>query len=334
MGLIGYGYWGPNLARNFHELAESKLAACCDTDDSRLAAAQALYPHLRTATRPEEVWKDKTIEAVAIATPAQTHFELAKSALEAGKHVLVEKPLTLQSGEAQALIELAQDRGLVLMVGHTYEYNPAVLKIKELMDAGTLGQIHYVHSIRVNLGRVLPDLNVLWSIAPHDISILCHLFEAAPLEVSATGANYLHHAVEDVVFVNLWFAEGVTGHVHASWLDPVKVRKMTIVGSKKMVVFDDIENEGKVRIYDKGVLKMGAGPVFGEYQYRLHSGDISIPRIDLSEPLREECAHFIGCVREGKKPRTDGENGLRVVRVLEAAQGSMERRGVPVEVSS
>ncbi|MEE9237226.1 MAG: Gfo/Idh/MocA family oxidoreductase [Thermoplasmata archaeon] len=332
IALIGYGYWGPNLARNFHELPEINLATCCDTDDQRLAMAKALYPHIRTTTRSEEVWKDESIEAVVIATPARTHFGLAKAALEAGKHVLVEKPMTLNSREAENLIRLAKGQSLVLMVGHTYEYNPAVLKIKELMDEGHLGTVYYAHSRRINLGRVQPDLNALWSIAPHDISILNFLFETMPLEVTARGATYLNSAVEDVVFVNLSFPDGATAHIHASWLDPVKVRQMTIVGSKRMVVYDDIESEGKVKIYDKGVLKVGDGRVFGEFQYRLHSGDIHIPRIDMSESLRHECAHFIECIRAGKRPRTDGENGLRVVKVLEAAQRSMEKRGVPVEV--
>jgi len=332
VALIGYGYWGPNLARNLHELPGASLVACCDLDAGRLALAQALYPQIRTTTRLVDVWEDGRIDAVVIATPAATHFELAKAALEAGKHVLVEKPLSLASREAKELIILARSRGRVLMVGHTFEYNPAVLKVKELIDQEQLGEVYYAYSTRVNLGRVQRDLNALWSIAPHDISILLFLFGQMPVEVSAKGASYLNSGVEDVVFVDLLFANGVTAHVHASWLDPSKVRRMTIVGSKKMVVYDDVESEGKVKVYDKGVLKVGNGQIFGEFQYRLHSGDIYIPRIDMSEPLRNECAHFIECIREGKSPRTDGENGLRVVRVLEAAQKSLEKSGVPVEV--
>lgn len=332
VALIGYGYWGPNLARNLHQLPGCNLTACCDLDPSRLALVQRLYPNTHTNNQVTEVWDDGSIQAVAIATPAPTHFELAKAALEAGKHVLVEKPLTLSSREAEVLIELAQAQGRVLMVGHTFEYNPAVLKIKELIDEGQLGEVYYVYSTRVNLGRVQRDLNALWSIAPHDISILICLLGAMPLEVSARGATYLNSGVEDVVFVDLLFANGVMAHVHASWLDPSKVRRMTIVGSKKMVVYDDVESEGKVKIYDKGVLKVGNGQIFGEFQYRLHSGDIHIPRIDMSEPLHNECAHFIECIREGKRPRTDGESGLRVVKVLEAAQRSLEKRGISVEM--
>jgi len=332
VALIGYGYWGPNLARNLHELPGSNLAACCDLDAARLALVQALYPQTRTTSRVAEVWDDASIEAVVIATPARTHFELAKAALDAGKHVLVEKPLTVSSQEAEELVELAKAQDRVLMVGHTFEYNPAVLKIKELMDQGQLGEVYYAYSTRVNLGRVQRDLNALWSIAPHDISILIFLFGQMPSEVSARGASYLNSGVEDVVFVDLLFPNGATAHVHASWLDPSKVRRMTIVGSKRMVVYDDVESEGKVKVYDKGVLKMGDSQIFGEFQYRLHSGDINIPRIDMSEPLRNECAHFIECIREGKRPRTDGENGLRVVKVLEAAQRSLEEHGVPVDV--
>jgi len=332
VALIGYGYWGPNLARNLHELPGSNLAACCDLDAARLALVQALYPQTRTTSRVAEVWDDASIEAVVIATPARTHFELAKAALDAGKHVLVEKPLTVSSQEAEELVELAKAQDRVLMVGHTFEYNPAVLKIKELMDQGQLGEVYYAYSTRVNLGRVQRDLNALWSIAPHDISILIFLFGQMPSEVSARGASYLNSGVEDVVFVDLLFPNGSAAHVHVSWLDPSKVRRMTIVGSKRMVVYDDVESEGKVKVYDKGVLKMGDSQIFGEFQYRLHSGDIYIPRIDMSEPLRNECAHFIECIREGKRPRTDGENGLRVVKVLEAAQRSLEEHGGPVDV--
>jgi len=284
-------------------------------------------------SRPQDVWNDISIEAVVIATPARTHFDLARAALRAGKHVLVEKPLTLNSRHAEQLIKLAQSQGRVLMVGHTFEYNPAMLKIKELMDQGELGEVYYAYCTRVNLGRLQPDLNALWSIAPHDISMLLLLFQQMPLEVSATGAWYLNSGVEDVVFVNLLFADGARGHVHASWLDPSKVRRMTVVGSKRMVVYDDLATEGKIRIYDKGVLIGGKHRVYGEFQYRLHSGDIYIPRLDMAEPLRNECAHFIDCIANGTRPRTDGENGLRVVKVLEAAQQSLKKRGVLVRVA-
>ncbi len=332
VALIGYGYWGPNLARNLHQLQDAKLAACCDPDPSRLALAQAMYPHGPGTTRLEEVLSDPGIDAVVIATPVPTHFELTKAALGAGKHVLVEKPLAMNSSEAVTLTDAANARGLVLMVGHTFEYNPAVLLLKDLINRGDLGQIYYAYSTRVNLGRLHRDLNVLWSIAPHDISILLCLFDQMPLEVSARGNSYLKIGVEDVVFLSLLFPNGVTAYIHASWLDPSKVRRMTIVGSKRMVVYDDVESEGKVKVYDKGVLKVDHGEIYGEFQYKLHSGDIHIPKIDMTEPLRNECAHFVECVAKGSKPRTDGESGLRVIKVLEAAHRSLEQRGAPVEV--
>lgn len=332
VGLIGYGYWGPNLARNFHQLPEATLAACCDTDPARLEVVRRLYPHVRTTTRVEDLWSDPDLDAVVIATPVRTHYALARAALEAGKHVLVEKPITMDSAEAEDLIALAERQGRVLMVGHTFEYNPAVWKIKELIQAGDLGEIYYAYSTRVNLGRLQRDLNALWSIAPHDISILLYLLEKMPCEVSARGGTYLDAGIEDVVFVDLEFPGGVVAHIHASWLDPCKVRRMTLVGSKKMVLYDDVDSEGKIRVYDKGVLRVGNGQIFGEFHYRVRSGDIWIPRIESSEPLQNECAHFVECILQGKRPRTDGENGLRVVRVLEAAQRSLERRGAPVAV--
>jgi predicted dehydrogenase len=332
VALIGYGYWGPNLARNLHQLPESVFAACCDLDAGRLAKVAALYPGVRTTTRLEDIWEDPSIEAVVIATPARTHFSLARQALLAGKHVLVEKPIAMSSPETEELIALAEGRRRVLMVGHTFEYNPAVLKIKEFIDAGTLGDIYYLYSTRVNLGRVQQDLNALWSIAPHDISIMNFLLGTMPVEVSARGAKYLSGRVEDVVFADLAYPNGVIAHIHASWLDPSKVRKMTIVGSRKMIVYDDIDPEGKVRLYDKGADRINGSQIYGEFQYKLRTGDIYIPKIDLTEPLYLECAHFVECVKEGRRPRTDGVNGLRVVRVLEAAERSMAKNGAPEPV--
>lgn len=331
VALVGYGYWGPNLARNFHQLSTSELAMCCDLDEEKLINAQALYPRIRVTSDYREVLEDTAVEAVAIATPARSHFTLAKDALQRGKHLLVEKPMAMSSDEARELIDLALRQEKVLMAGHTFEYNPAVLKIKQLIDKGALGDLHYIYSARVNLGRVQRDLNALWSIAPHDISILIYLLGCMPLEVSARGGTYLNNDVEDVVFLDLCFPDGVIAHVHASWLDPSKVRRVTIVGSQKMIVYDDIASEGKVKIYDKGVFQKG-DKIYGEFQYKLHSGDIYIPKIDMTEPLRNECAHFIECIQQGKRPRTDGENGLRVIRVLEAADESLRKRGMPVQV--
>lgn len=332
VALIGYGYWGPNLARNLHQIPETSLAVCCDLDQGRLAKVAALYPGVQTTTRIDDVMGDVNIHAVVIATPARTHYPLARQALLAGKHVLVEKPIAMNSDETEELIALADQRRLVLMVGHTFEYNPAVLKMKELVDGGDLGQIYYLYSTRVNLGRIQQDLNAFWSIAPHDVSIMNFLLDGMPLEVSARGARYLSDKVEDVIFVDLAYPDGVVAHIHASWLDPSKVRKMTIVGSKKMVIYDDIDPEGKVRVYDKGAERLIGNSVFGEFQYKLRTGDIYIPRLDLTEPLQYECAHFAECISQGRRPRSDGWSGLRVVRVLEAADRSLAQNGVPVPV--
>ena len=332
VALVGYGYWGPNLARNLHELPTCQLSVCCDLDERKLAQVRAYYPSVRTTQSLGDALDDAEIQAVVIATPARTHFALAGQALRAGKHVLVEKPIAMSSQETEALIALAGERQRVLMVGHTFEYNPAVLKIKALLDEKALGNLYYIYSTRVNLGRVQQDLNALWSIAPHDISIMNYLLDAMPLEVSARGAKYLSGNVEDVVFADMTYPGGVIAHVHASWLDPSKVRKMTLVGSDKMIVYDDIDPEGKVRLYDKGATRVNGSQVYGEFQYKLRSGDIYIPRLDGTEPLRNECAHFVECVQEGRRPRTDGLNGLRVVRVLEAAERSLARNGAPEPV--
>lgn len=332
VALIGYGYWGPNLARNLRQLLTCDLAAVCDQNVNRLVEVKRLYSTSYTTTNFRDLLSEPTIEAVVIATPAQTHHALARESLLSGKHVLVEKPMAMSSAEAKDLIDIANRQKRVLMVGHTFEYSPAVHKIKELVTAGQIGDLYYIYSTRVNLGQVQRDLNALWSIAPHDLSILIYLLESMPLEVSARGASYLNKDVEDVVFVNLLFHGGVIAQVHGSWLDPSKVRRMTLVGSQKMIVYDDVADEGKVKVYDKGVYRKDAEN-YGEFQYKLHSGDIHIPKIDMTEPLRNECAHFIECVQQGKKPLTDGESGLRVVKILEAAQKSMENRGMDVEIN-
>ena len=331
VALVGCGYWGPNLARNFHQLPDAELVACCDLDLETLRQMEALYP-ARVTSDFDAILSDPEIEAVALATPAGTHYELARQLLLAGKHLLVEKPLTTSSAEAEELISLARQKERVLMVGHVFEYNPAVLKIKDLIDDGQIGEVYYLYSNRVNLGRVQSDINALWSIAPHDISIALFLLEQMPTQVSARGAAYLNGRVEDVVFVTMFFPSDVMAHVQASWLDPSKVRRMTVVGSEKMIIYDDVASEGKVKIYDKGVYRKGDA-IYGEFQYRIHSGDITIPKINMSEPLRNECAHFVECVRSGATPRTDGENGLRVVRVLEAAQISLSGGGETVRLA-
>jgi predicted dehydrogenase len=330
IGLIGFGYWGPNLARNFHQLPEAWLLACADADPGRLNEASRLYSFQQTATDYRELLDNPTLDGIVVATPARSHYQITRAALERGKHVLVEKPLAMTSAEAQELAACARAHDRVLMVGHTFQYNPAVWKIKELLTSRAIGDLYYIYSNRVNLGRVQLDINALWSIAPHDISILLYLLDSLPLTVSARGATFVSEKIEDVVFVLLTFPRNVIAHIHASWLDPSKTRQMTLVGSEKMIVYDDVDPEAKLKIYDKGVYKRGAA--FGEFQLKVHSGDIHIPRIDMTEPLRNECLHFIECIRDHKQPQTDAENGLRVVRVLEAAQHSLEQSGATVAI--
>ncbi len=332
MALVGCGYWGPNLARNLSQINGGRLVVCADTDAQALARMQRQYPQVEMTTDSAAVLQREDIGAIVLATPARTHADLALEALRAGKHVFVEKPLALSVIEAERMVTAARAGNRILMVGHVFEYHPALRHIKMLLDNGELGDLYYLYSTRVNLGRVQADINALWSIAPHDIAIMLHLVGELPLSVSATGQAFLSGSVEDVVFINLTFARGVLGHIHVSWLDPSKTRQLTVVGSRRMVVYDDVASEGKVKIYDKGVYRRNE-PGYGEFQVKVHSGDITIPRLDMTEPLQLECQHFVDCIREGRTPLTDGVNGLRVVRVLAAAQASLEAGGVSVVVN-
>lgn len=331
MAQVGTGDWGANLVRNFASLPECRLALLCDTDAARLAKAAKAAPAARTTTDPEEVANDAAIEAVAIASSAVTHHKLAKRFLQAGKDVYVEKPMTLRAAEAAELVRLAEERDRILMVGHLLLYHPAVVRLKALLADGELGDLHYIYSQRTNLGKVRPDENALWSFAPHDIAVIVHLLGADPVDVSARGEAFLQSGIQDVVFLYLRFPHGL-GHVHVSWLDPHKARRLTVVGSRKMAVFDDQEPSEKLRVYDKGV---DAGQIV-DYARSLsvHSGDIWIPRVDAVEPLTLECRHFLECVRTRQQPRTDGRHGLSVIRVLEAASRSLANGGAPVRLDS
>lgn len=329
---VGTGDWGANLVRNYAALPEGRLALLCDTDAKRLERAAKMAPGARTTTDPEEVAKDGSIEAVAIASSAVTHYKLAKLFLEAGKDVYVEKPMTLRAAEAADLVRLAEERDRVLMVGHLLLYHPGVERLAEVLREGELGELHYVYAQRTNLGKVRPDENALWSFAPHDIAVIIHLLGEAPVDVSARGEAFLQTGIHDVVFLYMRFPKGHLGHVHVSWLDPHKVRRFTVVGSKKMAVLDDQEPTEKLRVYDKGV---DAGSIV-DYARSLHvrSGDIWIPELPAVEPLKLECQHFLDCVRTRQKPRTDGRHGLEVIRVLEAASRSLANGGVPVRLDS
>ncbi len=332
--MIGTGDWGANLLRNFAALPSVRVTAVCDADRERLARAGGVVPQAKAVTDARELLDIPGLEAVAIAAPAPVHGRLARMFLEAGKDVYVEKPFTLDVVEAEELVALAEAKGRVLMVGHLLEHHPAVAKLKAMIEAGELGRVQYVYSQRVNLGRVRSDENALWSFAPHDLSVMLYLMGGEPEDVSARGQAFLQPGIEDVVFTYLRWADGRMAHAHVSWLDPHKVRRFTVVGSKRMAVFDDMEPAEKVRIYDKGV-----DPRQGEFVDFAHSltvrqGDVWIPRIDGNEPLRIECQHFAACVRSRKTPLTDGRDGLRVVRVLAAAQASLERQGSPVRLDS
>jgi predicted dehydrogenase len=331
LACVGAGYWGKNLVRVFHELAEVRLKMVCDPQEKVRQAIQAQYRDLQVVAQYQEVLADPEVEGVVLAVPAVDHFALARQALERGKHAYVEKPLALRASQARELVELAESRGRVLMVGHLLEYHPAVELLKKLVQQGELGDIYYLYAQRVNLGIVRRDENALWSLAPHDIAVLLYLLEQEPEAVSARGASYLQKGVEDVVFANLHFADGKMAQIQVSWLDPHRIRKLTIVGSRKMAVFDDVESTEKIRLYDKA-----AEPVrydsYGE-AIALRFGDVVIPHLHMVEPLKLECQHFAECVRGGKTPRSDGRDGLRVVRVLEAAQRSLEQGGAPVSIS-
>lgn len=337
VALIGVGYWGPNLARNLNALPNGRLKWICDTRPDALEKISANYPGARLASDVNQVLDAPDVDAVVIATPARTHFEIASAALSRGKHVLVEKPLAMTGEECARLIELAERARTKLMVGHVFLYSPAIRKIRDIVSSGELGEIYYAYSTRANLGQIRQDVNALWNLAPHDVSILLYLFDSFPEAVCAHGITHIQPGIEDVVFAHLRFPGGVGAHIHVSWLDPGKVRQMTLVGSKKMVVYDDVDPDAKVRIIDKGVTRVANDnrepfSSFGEFQLLLRAGDVLIPKIQAVEPLRLECEHFIDCIENDQQPLTDGGHGLLVVKVLEAAQDSMRRGSVPVEV--
>ena len=322
IALVGLGYWGPNLARNFAAIEDCELAWCCDASEQARARLAGQYPSTRFTDDLAEVLADPDVDAVVLATPVPTHAELAVRVLESGKHCFVEKPLGQSVADAQLAVDAAQSTGKTLMVGHLLEYHPGVQRLKELSDSGELGdEIYYIYGNRLNLGKVRADENALWSLGAHDVSVLLYLADEEPHEVVARGESYVREGVEDVVFCFLRFPSGLSAHLHLSWLDPHKERRFTIVGSKRMATFDDMALEGKLTIYDKGVDESSRG--YGEYITR--SGDIFSPRIPNVEPLRVECEHFVWCVRTGERPRSDGESGLRVVRVLEELQHSLDR---------
>ncbi len=324
LAAAGLGYWGPNLARNLDELDGAELAWICDRDEDRLQRLGGRFPDARKTTRFEDLLEDDSLDAVAIATPVVTHFELARAGLLAGKHVFVEKPLALSSALGGQLVALAEERNLVLMPGHLLLYHPGVAKLKDLVESEELGRLLYVYGNRQNLGQIRKDENALWSLGAHDLSVILHLVGEEPAEAWARGESFLNPGVEDVVFCYLRFPSGVVAHMHLSWLDPHKMRRMTVVGDRKMAVFDDMEPERKVTVYDKGPQQ--SAETWGEWQTR--SGDISIPKVAHDEPLRLECEHFLALLRGEGDRVAAARDGLAVVRALEQLQSSLERERV------
>jgi predicted dehydrogenase len=331
VALVGIGAWGRNLARNYAQLPDAELCWICDTDPGRLAEAARHFPDAVCTTDYGQVLADPQLDAVVIAASAQAHFTLGRRALLAGKDVFIEKPLVLEVADGEELVRLAAERARVLMVGHLLEYHPVVLRLRDMIRAGELGRVLYVYSQRVNLGTVRQDENALWSLAPHDISSILFMLDQVPTDVSARGQCYVQRGIEDVVFMNMNFADQAMAHIHVSWLDPHKVRRITVVGSKRMAVFDDAEGTEKLRIYDKGATVGEECNTFAE-TVGLRFGDIRIPHIKSAEPLRLECQHFVDCVRSRAQPVSDGQDGLRVVRILAAAQRSLKSNGDPVTV--
>ena len=332
IGVIGSGYWGPNLIRNFFELPGANLVAVADLEKSRLDAISRRFSNVITTTNYQDFFT-LDLDAAVIATPPRTHYKLARACLEHGLHLLVEKPITVSSREAEELIEIAEKRNLTLMVGHTFEYNPAVRAAKQIIDSGELGQVYYLDAVRVNLGLFQDSLDVLWDLAPHDISILRYLLGCDPIQVSACGATCIFPNILDVAYMYMAFPNNVVAHLHVSWLDPCKVRRITIVGSQKMLVYDDVEPLEKIRIYDKGVEKPPYTNSYGEFQLSYRYGDVTIPHINFTEPLGVECKHFIESIANGVKPLSSGEDGLQVVKILEMAERSLQPNNANLPVS-
>jgi predicted dehydrogenase len=333
IGFIGYGYWGPNLVRNFAEQAGARVQVVCDVRREPLELVERRYPSVRVTTSPADVWNDPLVDAVVVATPVQYHFELAMASLRAGKHVLVEKPIASSSSQASALIDEAARRRLTLMVDHTFVYTGAVRKMRELTEQGELGEIYYYDSVRINLGLFQPDVNVLWDLAVHDLSIMDYVLQAQPVAVSATGLAHVAGRPENIAYMTMFFDGRLIAHVHVNWLAPVKMRRTLLSGSRRMVVYDDLETSDKVKVYDRGIsLNPNAENIY-QMLVGYRSGDMWSPQLAFTEALRVEAAHFVDCVSNNLRPLTDGEAGLRVVRLLEAATDSMARQGSLVSVS-
>jgi predicted dehydrogenase len=334
VGVIGYGYWGPNLVRNFADLASTTVVAVCDQRPERLALAQRRYPGIQTTTDATALITNPSVDAVVIATPVEHHCDLAMLAIREGKHVLVEKPIASSSAQASRMIAEAARRRVVLMVDHTFVYTSAVRTIRDLVDRGELGEVYYYDSVRINLGLFQHDVNVLWDLAVHDLSIMDYILQRTPTAVSATGLAHVPGTPENIAYMTMFFDGPLIGHVHVNWLAPVKVRRTLLGGSRRMVVFDDLEASEKVKVYDKGISVNPSPENVYQMLVGYRTGDMWAPKVDVSEALNVEAVHFADCISANKRPLTDGEAGLRVVRLLEAATESMAARGRLVNLDS
>ena len=334
VGVIGCGHWGPNHIRVFNQLSSSSVPVCSDLEEKRLTAMESLFPGIKVTKDHKDILNDPKIDAVCVASPTNTHFPIVKEALEAQKHVFCEKPLALVPEECLQLMELAKLKKKVLMVGHVFVFNRGIVRLKEYIQSGELGRIHYAHSERTNLGPFRYDVNALWDLAPHDISIFNYLFDSCPVNVSARGQKCLGTALEDLTFASLEYPDNILVNVHVSWLDPKKVRQITIVGDKKMITWDDLDNVGPIKLYDKHVEKTSTFyHTYGEFQLLSREGSITIPNVGFQEPLKTQAQYFIDCLEKGESPdRADAQKGYDVVRTLCAIQKSMEQNGVPATI--
>jgi predicted dehydrogenase len=331
VGVVGCGYWGPNLVRNFNLLPDCQLKMMCDTSEERLRHLKSLYPEVQRATDYDVMLNGIGLDAVVIATSVKWHFPMAKASLLAGKHTFIEKPMASSSEECEELIEIAEKKGLILMTGHTFLYSPVVRKIKEIVDQGDIGEIRYICARRLNLGLFQKDINVAWDLAPHDISIIQHIMGEPPIAVNCRGCAHITSGVEDVTMICMSFSKQRTAMIHNSWLDPRKIREMTIVGSKRMIVYDDVAPLEKIRVFDARVETPPHYDTFAEFQYAYHYGDVYVPYVKQEEPLRSECQHFLDCIKNGATPLSGGKKGLELVRILEASSKSLRMGGAPVD---
>jgi predicted dehydrogenase len=333
VGVVGCGYWGPNLIRNFRALPDCRLKMMCDISRDRLKHMRGLYPEVKGETDYNHMLNGVGLDAVVIATSVRFHYAMAKASLLAGKHTFIEKPMASSTAQCEELVAIAKEKGLILMIGHTFLYSPAVRKIKQIVDSGDIGEIRYICARRLNLGLFQKDINVAWDLAPHDLSIILAIMGEVPLTVNCRGSAHVTPGIEDVTSMSLSFRRDRSAIVHSSWLDPRKIREMTIVGSKRMIVYDDVAPLEKIRVFDTRVERPPHYDTFAEFHYAYHYGDVYSPYIKQEEPLKTECQHFLDCIRTGKTPLTNGERGLELVRILEASSASLKLDGSPITLN-